>query len=118
MTPPTAFRSAIHAQFTRFFPDHSGGTAIVELYGQTITVPIPSAIADDIETPLSKMQEAIIEALKRSAGELPVTGDDLAQIAGYEGTGGGWRRAIADLIIRGYIENCRPGYRLRTEAMA
>lgn len=81
-------------------------------------VPIPAAVEPDTAAPLTAMQEAIVEVLKRSAGEPPVTGDDLAQLAGYESTGGAWRKAIAELLMRGYIENCRPGYRLRTEATA
>lgn len=118
MRPVTGFRSAIHTQFTRFYADHDGGSVTVKLHGHDVVVAIPAAIKPDEPPPLSAMQEAIIEALKRSAGEPPITGDNLAEIAGYVGGGGAWRKAIADLLLRGYIENCRPGYRLRTEAMS
>lgn len=118
MTPPRAFRAAAHAMFTRFYPDHGGGVITVHLHGADVVVPIPAAVDKDAPGPLTPMQDAILEVLKRAAGEDPMTGDDLAEAAGYDGASGAWRRAIADLILRGYIENCRPGYRLRTEATA
>lgn len=117
MTPPHTFRAAIHQQFDRFYPGHDGGKVLVRWKGGSIRTEIPCALATvPFDRALSACQEAIVEALKKCDGEPPITGEALAKLAGYESSGGAYKRALAALIAAGQVINCRPGYQLRNEA--
>lgn len=119
MTPSSALRKETHRLCERLYPNHRGGQIVVKpSTGGSVRITFPASVGSDQlsgYTP-SKMQEAILEVLKRAAGEDPITGEDLAKAAGYEATGGAWRKALAGLIASGQITNCRPGYMIRNEA--
>lgn len=110
-----SLRDALCTLLTVHKPTFLSAKLIIEMpHDEDVRISIRAGCRECPDTTFSAMQEAILEALSKHVGD-PIVADDLAKLAGYEATGGAWKRALAELVTRGYLENCRPGYRLRTE---
>lgn len=90
-------------------PGHLGGKLELRLAsGRTISLelwPCRSGPAG-----ASEMEQNILMALEEA--DQPLTGDKLAEAAGYAAESGAFKRAVKSLLESGQILNARPGYKL------